>query len=114
MTTDRVVDQPAGTKHDTGKDPWDLAPWDAFREIVRVLAFGAKKYAPRNWEKGIVFSRLYAATIRHLTAWWGGEDLDPETNTSHLANAGCDIMFMLAFTLRGTGGVDDRPHKLSA
>jgi hypothetical protein len=104
---------PAGTKHDSGKDPWDLAPWDSFREVVRVLAFGATKYAPRNWEKGIVFSRLYAATIRHLTAWWNGEDVDPETKTSHLANAMCDVGFLLAFVIRGRKDLDDRPRSSS-
>src|SRR5262249_15288839 len=34
----------AGRKDDQDKDPWGLAPWDAFRAIVKVLRFGADKY----------------------------------------------------------------------
>lgn len=102
-----------GRKDDAGKDPWDLAPWDAFRAIVGVLGFGAKKYAPRNWERGMAWSRLYAATLRHLTAWWDGEERDPETGLLHLAHAACCVCFLLAYSQRrGTqmcSGTDDRP-----
>lgn len=103
---------PGGTKHDTGKDPWDLLPWDAVREIVKILAFGASKYAPRNWEKGIVYSRLFAALQRHALAWWEREDRDPETGRSHLAHAACCVCFLLAFVLRGRVDLDDRPEAL--
>ncbi|GJE01459.1 dATP/dGTP diphosphohydrolase domain-containing protein [Methylobacterium isbiliense] len=97
-----------GRKDDGGKDPWDLAPWDAFRAIVQVLAFGARKYAPRNWERGMAWSRLYAALFRHLTAWWQGENVDAETGLPHLWHAGACIVFLIAYELRGVGQ-DDRP-----
>jgi hypothetical protein len=99
----------SGTKHDGGKLPWHLLPFDAIEQVVRVLDFGAKKYAPRNWEKGIAHSRVFAAAQRHLTSWWRGEDNDPETGLSHLAHAACCTLFMLAFVTRKTPGVDDRP-----
>ena len=101
---------PEGRKDDQGKDPWHLAPWDAFRAIVKVLQFGAGKYAPRNWENGMAWSRPYSALIRHLTSWWEGEKADPETGYSHLWHAGCCIVFLIAFELRGIG-TDDRPTK---
>jgi len=63
----------------------------------------------RNWEQGMAWSRLYAATFRHLTAWWGGERTDQETGLSHLAHAGCCVCFLIAFELRGIG-TDDRPE----
>jgi hypothetical protein len=100
-----------GVKFDGDKDPWHLAPWDAFRGIVKVLAFGAGKYAPRNWEKGMAWSRCFSALQRHLTKWWEGEDLDPETGYSHLWHAGCCIVFLIAYEIRGIG-TDDRPHKM--
>lgn len=100
-----------GQKFDTGKDPWDLVPGDAVQEIVKVLNFGANKYAPRNWEKGMRWGRPFAALMRHMWAWWGGEDKDPETGLSHLAHAGCCIFFLLAFEKRGIGN-DDR-YKLN-
>jgi len=97
-----------GRKDDTGKDPWHLFPFDAARAIVKVLEFGAKKYAPRNWEKGMAWSRLYDACIRHLTAWFEGEKADPETGHSHLWHAGCCVLFLIAYEIRGVGA-DDRP-----
>jgi len=102
-----VVDN-GGVKHDQEKDPWHLVPWDAIREVVKVLKFGATKYAPRNWERGMDYHRCFRATINHMTAWWDGEDNDPETGISHLAHAACNCLFLMAYKLRGIG-VDNRP-----
>jgi hypothetical protein len=98
-----------GQKDDGGKLPMDLLAYDALKGTAQVLAFGAEKYAPRNWEKGIEYSRVFAALQRHMTAWWMGEDLDPETGLSHLHHAGCCIMFLQAFNERGMSKFDDRP-----
>jgi hypothetical protein len=108
ITTDRTAKLAEGRKDDGGKDPWHLAPWDAFRAIVKVLRFGADKYAPRNWENGMAWSRPFAALQRHLTAWFEGERADPETGMSHLWHAGCCIVFLISFELRSVG-TDDRP-----
>lgn len=99
-----------GRKDDGGKDPWHLMPWDALRGISKVLAFGANKYAARNWEQGMAWSRCYSALMRHMTAWWEGEKADPETGYSHLWHAGCCILFLIAFEIRGKGE-DDRPKQ---
>ena len=99
-----------GRKHDAGKDPWHLLPWDAVRQVVAVLRFGASKYGDRNWESGIRYSRCYSALLRHMTAWWEGESRDPETGLSHLAHAGCCVVFLLAFEVRGLRALDDRPR----
>ena len=103
------MDAPSSAiKHDGAKDPWDLLPFDALREVVAVLEFGSRKYEKRNWERGFLFSRPFAATFRHLVAWHHGEKVDPETGLSPLAHAICELLFLLAFTIRGTG-TDDRP-----
>lgn len=83
----------SGTKHDTGKLPLHLLPTDALEEVARVLSFGAAKYSERNWETGMAWSRLYAAALRHLWAWWRGADRDEETGLSHLAHAACCVLF---------------------
>lgn len=106
MTTQQL-DQP-GRKHDSGKLRYDLVPKE-FEEVVRVLTFGAQKYDDRNWESGINYGRCFAACLRHLWAWWGGEHRDPESGISHLAHAGCNILFLLAFTERKMTKFDDRP-----
>lgn len=87
----------------------DGSPWRGLVEVARVLDFGAKKYAPRNWEKGLAHSRTFAAAMRHLCARAGGETLDPETGLDHYAHAACEIMFALAFEVRGRTDLDDRP-----
>lgn len=96
-----------GVKHDSGKQRYDLIPPDALDEIVKILTLGADKYDDRNWEKGMDWGRYFGACMRHLWAWWGGEDCDRETGFSHLAHAGCCIFFLLAYEKRGVG-LDDR------
>ena len=88
-----------GRKDDSGKLDWSLFPWKGAEAIVRVLMFGARKYAPNNWKKVPDAKRRYFnATIRHMTAWIEGEENDPETGLPHLAHAGCCVLFLLAMT----------------
>ena len=98
---------PGGVKHDAGKPRLDLLPAEALVEIGAVLGAGAEKYAPHNWRKGFAYSRLIAAALRHIFAWVGGEDKDPETGRSHLAHAACCLMFLITFEQTCTG-TDDR------
>ncbi|UXN05240.1 dATP/dGTP diphosphohydrolase domain-containing protein [Bartonella sp. HY761] len=104
----------SATKHDSGKPRLDLLPVEPLLQIAKVLAFGAQKYGDHNWRSqtdgGFVWGRLYAATLRHLFAFWNGEDLDAESGLPHLAHAACNIIFLLEFMNNG-GGVDDRVKK---
>jgi hypothetical protein len=88
-----------GEKRDDGKLRFDLLPWGAVREVVRVLTFGAAKYArTHNWiHVPDARERYFAALHRHLDAWWAGEAVDPESKLHHLAHAGCCLCFLLAF-----------------
>jgi len=99
-----------GAKYDEGKPRWDLLPIDALNELVAVLSFGAGKYDDRNWEKGINYSRVYGAAMRHLTKFWNGQDKDDETDLAHLAHAMCCCMFLLSYQLRSMKEFDDRPR----
>lgn len=107
---DSVLIRPSSpaVKFDDNKPMWHLFPWDGAEVIVQVLNHGAKKYAPRNWEKGMDWSRCFSACIRHLQAWWHGESVDPESGISHLGHAGCCLLFLAAYEKRGHG-TDDRP-----
>jgi DNA-directed RNA polymerase subunit RPC12/RpoP len=83
-------------KHDKGKLMWDLLPWKQVEKIVDILTFGASKYGPNQWqtvEDGK--DRYFAAMMRHITAWWGGERNDPESGKHHLAHAGCCLLFLM-------------------
>ena len=85
-----------------------LLPPLAQERIAEVFTFGAKKYDDWNWAKGMEYSRLYGALNRHMTAWYKGEDNDPETTKSHLAHAGCCIMMLLELS-ETRPDLDDRP-----
>lgn len=89
------------------KTRFDLLPFAAVGEIADVLAYGANKYEANNWARGTAWGRYFAALCRHLFAWWGGEDKDPETGFSHLAHAGCCLLFLMEYQ-RNNWGTDDR------
>lgn len=98
-----------GVKFDTDKPRMDLVPPEAVEALAHVLTYGAAKYSERNWELGMKWGRPYAALFRHMLAWWGGENKDPETGMSHLWHAMCCVAFLIAFEERGAG-TDDRPN----
>jgi hypothetical protein len=92
---------PVGRKFDAGKVDYTLVPWVGLEEVVKVLEFGARKYDRDNWqhvEGGM--QRYQAAAFRHLIAYNQGEKADPETGLSHLAHAGCCLLFLLALETR--------------
>jgi hypothetical protein len=108
LSTPEWAQPQQGIKHDKEKNRVDLLPVDALEEIAKVLSFGAKKYGERNWAKGMKWSRVYGALLRHMFAFFLGKDKDEETGLPHLAHAGCCIMFLLSYQLRNIGE-DDRP-----
>lgn len=99
-----------GQKKDQGKTRYELLPPELLYAVSEILTFGAKKYADRNWELGMDWSRVYGALMRHLWAWWNPftSSVDEETGKSHLWHAGCCIAFLIAYEARGVGK-DDRP-----
>lgn len=100
-----------GRKEDAGKSRMDLLPFDALNDVGAVLDYGARKYAERNWEKGMAWGRLLAAALRHLGAWARGIELDAESGLPHLAHAACCVLMLLALTRRGVGTDDRRVEK---
>lgn len=100
-----------GRKDDAEKPRHDLIPPELNDAVARVLAFGAGKYGARNWEKGMAWGRPFAALMRHMWAWWGGEARDPETGMSHLWHAACCITFLITYEARHIGE-DDRTKQI--
>ena len=85
----------AGIKHDHMKRDFTLLPWDSVEEIVKVLEFGAAKYARDNWKK-VEADRYVKAAFRHLIAYSQGEENDQESGMPHLAHLGCCVLFLLS------------------
>jgi hypothetical protein len=62
-------------------------PTVGIREMGKVFELGAKKYGRYNWRLHQVSATVYYdAAWRHLSAWFDGEDRDPESGVSHLAH----------------------------
>ena len=95
-------------KKDGGKARMDLLPPEFLEATATILTFGAKKYEDRGWEKGMEWGRVYASLLRHLNAWWSGEDKDEETGHSHLWHASCCIAFLVTYEERKIG--EDNRH----
>ena len=62
-------------------------PVHSIRMLAAVHANGAAKYGSFNWRDDIVSSTVYYnAALRHLMAWFEGEDMDPESGLPHEAH----------------------------
>jgi hypothetical protein len=94
-------------RFNNGKLPWNLVDLPSFEPMVRVLEFGAKKYAPNNWKKGMPITEIYDSLMRHMIALMSGEDNDPESGLPHIGHIQCNVMFM-AHVLKNHPEFDDR------
>lgn len=97
-----------GLKYDQEKPNLALLSPLWISGVGQVLSFGARKYAAHNWRRGISVSRLLAGCLRHVFAYLGGEELDPESGLSHLLHASCCLMFAHELMTTKRELVDDR------
>ena len=77
------------------------------------LSYGGKKYGTHNYRAiGVRASVYYDAAMRHLMAWWEGEDIDPiekgGSGLPHIAHAIAGLMVYRDAELAGMV-TDDRP-----
>jgi hypothetical protein len=99
-----------GIKHDNGKPRISLIPREALEGAAKALTFGANKYNAHNFKKGIEYSRLVDAVMRHLIAWIDGEDNDLESGLSHLDHALASLSMLKYMEVNKTE-MDDRYKK---
>ena len=87
-----------GMKFDNDKNRWGLMNFRELDQVVEVITLGAKKYGDNNWQLvENAKERYFDALMRHITAWKIGEKIDEELGTPHLANAACNLLFLLWF-----------------
>lgn len=79
---------------------------NAMLELSMHYKEGAKKYAERNWEKGIPVHCYIDSCVRHLLKWYDGWEDEPH-DRAVLWN-----LFGLAWTLANKPECDDRPKKV--
>jgi hypothetical protein len=94
-------------KHDSGKLRYSLLPIYPLKVVCGVFMYGAKKYTDENWRKGFSWRRTYDALMRHITAWFDGEEFDEE-GQPHLGCAVCNLFFLIEFSITHRE-MDDRP-----
>lgn len=69
---------------------WDLLPFRGLRRVAETCAFGAAKYGPDNWRKGIPQEDLLNHAIAHLADWREGDESE-----DHLAHAAWNLLVMI-------------------
>ena len=88
-----------------GKGRYDLISPFAIRRLALHYELGAEKYASRNWEKGMPFSRYVDSAKRHLDKYvMGMKDED------HLAAAAFNIFAIMHHQELGQLHLDDMPN----
>ena len=108
----RMMDPETGGQKGQKLRRYDLLPVTALDAAAEHFGRGAAKYEDRNWERGYNWSLSYGALLRHLTAWWNGEDMDPDpemAGSHHLDAVLFHAMVLRTFATRNTDK-DDRPH----
>jgi hypothetical protein len=100
----------AALRYDSGKPRYDLIPGDALDDLAKLYDYGAQKYAERNWEKGMSWSRCFGSLMRHAWAFWRGEDIDPESGIHHMTHAAWNCIALVSYSKRKVG-LDDRSVK---
>lgn len=105
----RITDPETGGQKGRKLQRMDLLPYDTLMKISEHYGYGADKYDDRNWEKGYAWSLSFQALMRHLAAWWQGEECDEE-GKPHLSAVAFHALCLNTFANRGLG-TDDRPGK---
>lgn len=75
------------------KPKWSLVHFESLVPMIRVLEFGATKYAPFNWQKPMDTKEILESMQRHLAALFDGEEIDSESGLSHMGHIQCNAMF---------------------
>lgn len=95
----------------TKKAPLSTVPAPVLLEIGLAMLEGARKYSRHNYRiAGVRASVYYDSTMRHLMAWWEGEDIDPDSGLSHIVKA-ISGLIVLRDSMRQGNWTDDRPPK---
>jgi len=94
------------------KVPFSTVSATVVAEIGLAMLEGGRKYGRHNYRKiGVRASVYYDAFMRHITAWWEGENIDPDSGLNHLTKA-MACLVVLKDAINVNNWVDDRPPKV--
>lgn len=109
---DRIKDSNPKDAVGIKKVPFSTVPARVMAEVGLALLEGARKYGRHNYRAiGVRASVYYDASLRHLGAWWEGEDIDPDSGLSHITKAIAGLV-VLKDSMEMGNWVDDRPPKI--
>jgi hypothetical protein len=84
-------------------------PSPVMAELGVAMLEGALKYGRHNYRAvGVRACVYYDAVMRHMTSWWEGEDIDPDSGLSHITKAIASLVVLRDSMIQGNW-VDDRP-----
>lgn len=93
------------------KAPMSTVPAAVLAEVGVAMLEGACKYGRSNFRiAGVRSSVYYDATMRHLMAWWEGEDTDPDSGMSHITKAITSLVVLRDAIIQDMC-TDDRPPR---
>jgi len=95
-----------GLRYNEEKNRLELVPPEWIWTLGDVTTQGSKKYAERNWERGMKWSIMVGCATRHLFKFVCGERYDPETGCHHLGMAAWNILALMSYDLREIGEND--------
>lgn len=91
------------------KAPMSVVPALVLAELGVAMLEGSAKYGRFNYRcAGVRASVYYDATMRHLMAWWEGQDTDPDSGLSHITKAIASLV-VLRDAMMNDRCTDDRP-----
>lgn len=100
-----------GLRFNAGKNKLELIPPEWLWALGDVTTQGSKKYAERNWERGMDWSNMVGCMERHLLKFLAGERYDGTefnkekgtTGCHHLAMVAWNALALMSYDLRGVG-----------
>jgi Domain of unknown function (DUF5664) len=108
-----MVNKPSNPKDAMGikKVPMSAVPAPVLAEIGLGMMEGAMKYGRHNYRViGVRASVYYDAVMRHMMAYWEGEDIDPDSGVSHISKAMASLVVLRDAQMQGNC-MDDRPPR---
>ena len=115
MSKKPSIKKPSNPKDAIGikKVPISVVPAPVLGELALGMLEGALKYGRHNYRAiGVRGSVYYDAAIRHLFAWWEGQDYDQDSQADlhHISKAIASLVVLRDAMLRGKF-CDDRPPR---
>lgn len=93
------------------KVAFSCIPWGVIAELGLAMLEGARKYGRHNYRiAGVRASVYFDGNMRHMTDWYEGEDIDPDSGENHVTKAIACLVVLRDSMMTGNW-VDDRPPR---